>query len=138
MLKLTPDMCKILIENEFGEGIFILLGGLDNNVAGKLIELDVYAGKAGIPCFLYNVENHSFSLEEVYKSFEEKEIILYDDLFRLFNEEMLDKMVESGAKTIIIALRDFQKFERHKVEYRYVVIESMDSIKTYKIPNLGE
>lgn len=129
---------KEIIESQFGKGIYILLGGLVNEVAAKLIELDVYAEKADIPCFLYNIENHTFLLEEVYKSFEGKEIILYDDLFRLFNEEMLDKMVSSGAKTIIIALRDFQKFERHKVEYRYVVIESRDSIKTYKIPNLGE
>ena len=124
---------KEIIESEFGEGVFILLGGLDNNVAAKLIEVDVYAEKAGVPSFLYNVETSKLSMEEVFDNFKEKEIIMFDDLFERFGEDMLDKMVSTGAKTIIIALRDFQKFENYKVEYRYVVIEDIDSIKTYKI-----
>lgn len=133
MLKLNTDMYKILLNNEFGEGIFILLGGLDNNVAAKLIEVDVRAEKAGVPCFLYNVETSKLSMEEVFNNFKGKEIIMFDDLFERFDEKILDKMVSTGAKTIIVALRDFHKFIHHKVEYRYVVIEDIDNIKTYKI-----
>lgn len=133
MLRLNTDMYKILLDNEFGEGIYVLLGGLDNNVAAKLIELDVRAEKAGVPSFLYNVETSKLSMEEVFDNFKEKEIIMFDDLFERFDEKMLDKMVSTGAKTIIVALRDFQKFERHNVEYRFVVIEDIDNIKTYKI-----
>lgn len=126
-------MYKILLDNEFGDGIFVLLGGLDNNVAAKLIELDVRAEKAGISSFLYNVETSKLSMEEVLNNFKDKEIIMFDDLFERFDEKMLDKMVGTGAKTIIVALRDFQKFERHNVEYRFVVIEDIYNIKTYKI-----